>query len=111
MRTVIYNQKEKRRLYPRLDCRAAELLDESLDGRGSHIALRTEADHSPRTEFRTSTNFLTNQVPNPVLGCQQALLFGGLVVLNLRSREDTSVDDRRLGLDLQPPAEEILHVR
>jgi hypothetical protein len=39
------------------------------------------------------------------------LLFGGLVVLHLRSRKNTSVDDRWLRLDFQTPADEILQVR
>jgi len=111
LRTVIYNQKVNRRdYYPRLSGRAAKFFEERLNSRTAHVALRAEADHSPRTKFRSSTNLLTNQVPNSVLRSQQALLFGGLVVLDLRSGENTSVDDRRLRLDFQTPADEILQV-
>ena len=112
LRTVIYNQKVNRRdYYPRLSSRAAKLFDEGLNSRLTHVALRAEADHSPRTKFRSSANLLTNQVPNSILRSQQALLFRGLVVLDLRSRENTSVDDSRLRLDFQTPADEILQVR
>ena len=109
LRTVIYNQKVNRRnYYPRLSSRAAKFFEERLNSRTAHVALRAEADHSPRTKFRSSTNLLTNQVPNSVLRSQQALLLGGLVILDLGSRENTSIDDRRLRLDFQTPVDEIL---
>jgi hypothetical protein len=39
------------------------------------------------------------------------MLFGILVILNLGSREDTSVDDSGLRFDFQAPIVEVLAVR
>jgi hypothetical protein len=75
-----------------------------------HAALRRKTDNSPRSKFGTSTDFLSDQIPNTILRSQQALLLGSLMVLDLWSRKDTSGNNGRLRFDLEIPFVEILYV-
>jgi hypothetical protein len=103
--------KEAEVRYPRVNGSIAKLLDKGFDSRHGHVALRSKADDGPRTKFSTSTNLLSNQIPNTIYRSQQALLLGSLVVLDLWNWKDAGVDNVRFRFDFQAPFIEILLVR
>ena len=96
--------------YPGISSSVAEFFDERLHSSHLHIALWCKANNSPRSKFCASADFLPNQVPDTILRSQQALLLGGLVVLDLWSRKDTSCNESGLRFDLDSPFHKILHV-
>lgn len=93
---------------PGLNSCVAEFSDESVNGGWRHVTLWRKANNSPRTKFSTGTDLLADQVPDTILGSQQTLLLGTLVILNLWSREDTSLNGQGFRFDLDAPVLEIL---
>jgi len=70
--------------------------------------MRSKAYNSPRTEFRTSTDLLADQIPYTMYRSQQTLKPGVLVVLDLGNRKDASGDSGRLVRNFNSPIFKVL---